>query len=89
MLWVLDQNFMKMAPIHRRMQHSNEFAPLLIHTGQHYDDRLSRSFFRDLGMPETDRYLGVGSGFPCRADRPGDGRHGNKFCLNFARTGSW
>ncbi|HNR69265.1 MAG TPA: UDP-N-acetylglucosamine 2-epimerase (non-hydrolyzing) [bacterium] len=55
-------NFMKMAPIHRRMQHSNEFAPLLIHTGQHYDDRLSRSFFRDLGMPEPDRYLGVGSG---------------------------
>lgn len=55
-------NFMKIAPIHRRMQASEEFAPLLIHTGQHYDKKMSQTFFVDLGMPEPDMYLGVGSG---------------------------
>ncbi len=55
-------NFMKIAPIHRRMQESNVFDPILIHTGQHYDERMSKSFFVDLNMPEPDIYLGVGSG---------------------------
>lgn len=55
-------NFMKIAPIHRRMQGSEAFAPLLIHTGQHYDKKMSQTFFVDLGMPEPDMYLGVGSG---------------------------
>ena len=55
-------NFMKMAPIHRLMQQSRAFEPVLIHTGQHYDERMSRVFFQQLGMPEPDLYLGVGSG---------------------------
>ncbi len=55
-------NFMKIAPIHKRMQNSSFFAPLLIHTGQHYDEKMSTTFFVELGMPKPDLYLGVGSG---------------------------
>ncbi len=53
---------MKIAPIHRLMMNSADFQPFLIHTGQHYDEKMSRTFFVDLGMPEPDLYLGVGSG---------------------------
>jgi len=56
-------NFMKIAPIHRRMQQNgNNIAPFLIHTGQHYDERMSKFFFNDLELPQPDVYLGVGSG---------------------------
>ncbi len=55
-------NFMKIAPIHRRMQQSEKIEPILIHTGQHYDEKMSKTFFVDLGMPEPDVYLNVGSG---------------------------
>ena len=56
-------NFMKVAPIQRlMMQNKNEFDPVLIHTGQHYDERMSKFFFNDLGLPEPDVFLGVGSG---------------------------
>ncbi len=56
-------NFMKVAPIHRQMLRKPEiFEPILIHTGQHYDDRMSKFFFNDLGLPEPDVFLGVGSG---------------------------
>lgn len=39
----------------------SEFQPLVVHTGQHYDAQMSDAFFRDLGLPEPDVYLGVGS----------------------------
>ncbi|HYE14183.1 MAG TPA: UDP-N-acetylglucosamine 2-epimerase (non-hydrolyzing) [Pyrinomonadaceae bacterium] len=56
-------NFMKVAPIVDAMRRrGREFAPLVVHTGQHYDERMSDAFFRDLGLPEPDVYLGVGSG---------------------------
>ncbi len=56
-------NFMKIAPIHREMQKTdNDIEPILIHTGQHYDERMSTFFFNDLGMPKPDAFLGVGSG---------------------------
>ncbi len=55
-------NFVKAAPVHRRAAASGSFALTLVHTGQHYDDRLSRDFFRDLEMPEPDLHLEVGSG---------------------------
>ncbi len=58
-------NFMKVAPIVAAMRRrSDEFQPLLVHTGQHYDEAMSEAFFRDLGMPAPDMYLGVGSGSP-------------------------
>lgn len=56
-------NFMKVAPIVEEMERrKREFAPLVVHTGQHYDPDMSDAFFRDLELPEPDVYLGVGSG---------------------------
>src|SRR5581483_11332843 len=56
-------NFMKVAPIARRLAARGEaFEHVLVHTGQHYDDAMSRVFFAELGLPEPDVYLGVGSG---------------------------
>lgn len=56
-------NFMKMAPIIEAMnKHKELFQHLLVHTGQHYDERMSKSFFADLGMPKPDIDLEVGSG---------------------------
>ncbi len=55
-------NFMKVAPIVEEMKRrEREFAPLVVHTGQHYDAGMSDAFFRDLNLPEPDVYLGVGS----------------------------
>lgn len=56
-------NYMKIAPIVREMTgHSSEFAQTLVHTGQHYDDNMSRIFFDELEMPRPDINLDVGSG---------------------------
>ena len=56
-------NFTKIAPIMRALsQDDRSFKPLLIHTGQHYDQAMKDSFFGQLGIPEPDRDLGVGSG---------------------------
>mgnify|MGYP001243206216 CR=1 FL=1 len=55
-------NFMKMAPIIEAMNACPQVEHLLVHTGQHYDRRMSQSFFEDLGMPRPDIDLGVGSG---------------------------
>ncbi len=62
-------NFMKVAPLLREILRREEFEGLLVHTGQHYDEAMSRSFFRDLGIPEPDINLGVGSG--THADQTG------------------
>ena len=56
-------NFMKMAPIIEAMnRHPDQIEHLLVHTGQHYDQQMSKAFFDDLGMPKPDIDLGVGSG---------------------------
>ncbi len=55
-------NFMKVAPIHRAIRERGKLAQVLVHTGQHYDVKMSDVFFTDLGMPEPDVHLGVGSG---------------------------
>jgi len=55
-------NFMKVAPIVEAMKRrQREFAPLVVHTGQHYDSMMSDAFFRDLDMPQPDIHLKVGS----------------------------
>ncbi len=56
-------NFMKIAPLMRALaRRDDRFETILVHTGQHYDRAMSDSFFRDLGIPEPDVNLGVGSG---------------------------
>ncbi|MCS6861812.1 MAG: UDP-N-acetylglucosamine 2-epimerase (non-hydrolyzing) [Abditibacteriales bacterium] len=55
-------NFMKMAPIVRQLERHPEIAWQLIHTGQHYDDAMSRVFFEELQLPPPHVFLGVGSG---------------------------
>ena len=54
-------NFMKIAPLVPALK-SVDIQPRLIHTGQHYDERMSDAFFRELDIPEPDVNLGVGSG---------------------------
>ena len=55
-------NFMKIAPIIRAMKNCPELKPVLVHTGQHYDQNMSGTFFRSLGIPEPEYNLLVGSG---------------------------
>ncbi|MFH0776992.1 MAG: UDP-N-acetylglucosamine 2-epimerase (non-hydrolyzing) [Candidatus Eisenbacteria bacterium] len=59
-------NFMKIAPILEEVRKISGMRPILVHTGQHYDRELSGVFFEQLGLPEPDRYLGVGSGSHAR-----------------------
>ncbi|MBI4465383.1 MAG: UDP-N-acetylglucosamine 2-epimerase, partial [Acidobacteria bacterium] len=54
-------NFVKIAPLMARMRRCPEIYPILVHTGQHYDDAMSEVFFRDLNIPKPDIYLNVGS----------------------------
>ena len=55
-------NFMKVAPLFHVLAKSGWCKPVLVHTGQHYDFNMSDAFFQDLGLPEPDYHLGVGSG---------------------------
>ena len=55
-------NLMKIAPLMDAFAARREISPLLVHTGQHYDENMSDLFFRQLGIPEPDLNLGVGSG---------------------------
>jgi UDP-N-acetylglucosamine 2-epimerase (non-hydrolysing)/UDP-GlcNAc3NAcA epimerase len=54
--------FVKAAAVSRLLREHHE--ELLVHTGQHYDDGLSRVFFDELGVPAPDRELAVGPGSP-------------------------
>ena len=53
---------MKVAPIHKAIAQAGGLRQLLVHTGQHYDVRMSDVFFTDLGLPAPDIHLGIGSG---------------------------
>ena len=70
-------NFMKIAPFCRaidaynsRMSDGQLIENILVHSGQHYDERMNRSFFDALGIPDADINLGVGSG--SHADQVGN-----------------
>lgn len=53
-------NFPKLAPVYRAAA-SAGVVQIIVHTGQHYDDALSDALFRDLGIPQPDENLAVGS----------------------------
>lgn len=53
---------MKIAPIMSALQQHSGVEQLLVHTGQHYDPKMSEVFFDDLGLPSPDVKLGIGSG---------------------------
>ncbi|TMQ25762.1 MAG: UDP-N-acetylglucosamine 2-epimerase (non-hydrolyzing), partial [Candidatus Rokuibacteriota bacterium] len=55
-------NFVKIGPLLREMRRHPAIAPTLVHTGQHYDEAMSRQFFGDLDLPVPDHDLQVGSG---------------------------
>jgi UDP-N-acetylglucosamine 2-epimerase (non-hydrolysing) len=55
-------NFMKIAPLYHALRETDWAMPVIVHTGQHYDLNMSDVFFQELGLPEPDIHLGVGSG---------------------------
>ena len=55
-------NFMKVAPLYHALKATSWAEPILVHTGQHYDVNMSDVFFQDLGLPQPDHDLGIGSG---------------------------
>jgi UDP-N-acetylglucosamine 2-epimerase (non-hydrolysing) len=55
-------NLPKIGPLMREMQRHPEIEPILVHTGQHYDENLSSIFFRQMGIPAAHFNLEVGSG---------------------------
>jgi len=55
-------NFIKMAPVIRALTDRANVRQRVIHTGQHYDEKMSSEILTDLALPEPDRFLGVGSG---------------------------
>ena len=56
-------NFMKVAPLWKQLVKTPDlYEPILVHTGQHYDDLMSEIFFRELNLPRPHYELNVGSG---------------------------
>ena len=55
-------NFMKVAPLFHALVAAEDFRPVLIHTGQHYDANMSDDIFADLKLPPPDYHLNIGSG---------------------------
>ena len=55
-------NFIKIAPLMSAFRATSGMEPMLVHTGQHYDEKMSDLFFRQLEIPEPDINLGCGGG---------------------------
>ena len=55
-------NFVKMAPLIEALEERGATRRLVVHTGQHYDRKMSDEMLADLGFPAPDYSLGVGSG---------------------------
>jgi UDP-GlcNAc3NAcA epimerase len=54
--------FIKAAAVSRALRRLDDVREILVHTGQHYDDNMSKIFFRELDISEPDYHLGIGSG---------------------------
>ena len=77
-------NLPKIAPLMREMQRHPEIEPILVHTGQHYDEALSDIFFRQMGIPTPHVNLEVGSGsMPSRP--PKFSSASNLYCSNMSQ----
>ena len=55
-------NFMKVAPLHRAFQKYPQIESKIVHTGQHFDAKMSDVFFEQLELPKPDYFLGIGGG---------------------------
>ncbi len=55
-------NFMKVAPLHRAIQKLAGWTSKIVHTGQHFDAKMSDVFFTQLELPTPDYFLGIGGG---------------------------
>jgi len=55
-------NFMKVAPLHRAIQKLPGWTSKIVHTGQHFDAKMSDVFFTQLELPTPDFFLGIGGG---------------------------
>jgi len=55
-------NFMKVAPLHRAIQKLASWTSMIVHTGQHFDAKMSDVFFTQLELPKPDFFLGIGGG---------------------------
>ena len=55
-------NFMKIAPLYHVLKRENWCETRIVHTGQHYDHSMSDVFFQEMGIPQPDHQLGIGSG---------------------------
>ena len=55
-------NFMKVAPLHRAIQKLAGWTSKIVHTGQHFDAKMSDVFFTQLELPKPDFFLGIGGG---------------------------
>src|ERR671915_1130820 len=53
---------MKVAPVMTALRAVRDLQQVLVHTGQHYDARMSDAFLQDLDLPRPDHFLGAGSG---------------------------
>ena len=54
-------NFIKIAPLHQAFKAINFIEAKIVHTGQHYDERMSGIFFKQLDLPQPDYFLGINS----------------------------
>ncbi|HIH02043.1 TPA: UDP-N-acetylglucosamine 2-epimerase (non-hydrolyzing), partial [Thermoplasmata archaeon] len=73
----------KMAPVYFALRKAR-MRPRLVHSGQHYDCKMSEVFFEELGLPEPDVFLGVGSSSP--GQQTGDAII--KFEQEFSKSGT-
>jgi len=82
-------NFIKISPLLQELKKYAKFKPILVHTGQHYDYRMSGSFFKELNIPKPDHNLGIGHAPHRTRSGAGSGSHASqtaKIMIEFERA---